>query len=64
MELIHEVRQLRAHGIPCFFTIDAGPHVKVFCLPDVAEKLQDHFATHPAVVDILMASPGAGAELI
>lgn len=31
VDLIHHVRKLRAGGLPVFFTIDAGPHVKVFC---------------------------------
>ena len=34
VELIHAVRAMRKRGTPAFFTIDAGPHVKVFCTPD------------------------------
>lgn len=64
LELVHEVRSLRASGTPCFFTIDAGPHVKVFCPAEVAPKVRAHFQNHPAVVDILEARPGAGTELL
>lgn len=64
LELIHEVRALRALGTPCFFTIDAGPHVKVFCPAADAPAVRAHFSHHPAVVDILEATAGAGAELL
>ncbi|WP_111747555.1 diphosphomevalonate decarboxylase [Salinisphaera orenii] len=40
---IHEVRKLRAEGVPVYFTIDAGPQVKALCAPGygamVAERL-------------------------
>lgn len=31
---IAAVRKMRDDGIPCFFSIDAGPNVKVFCPPE------------------------------
>lgn len=31
---IAAVRKMRDEGIPCFFSIDAGPNVKIFCPPD------------------------------
>lgn len=41
---IHEVRRLRAEGVPVYFTIDAGPQVKAICAPGwgsaVAERLE------------------------
>ena len=42
---LERVRELRADGLSAFFTIDAGPQVKVICLPDdephVVEALSD-----------------------
>jgi len=64
LELIHEVRALRKSGTPCFFTIDAGPHVKVFCPAESLDAITTHFSGHPAIVDILVAGPGAAAELV
>jgi diphosphomevalonate decarboxylase len=39
LELIESVRYLRNQkNIKCFFTIDAGPNVVIFCLDDTAEN--------------------------
>lgn len=62
VELIHEVRRLRAGGSPCFFTIDAGPHVKVFCEANAADGLETLFRRHESVLDVLHATPGEGAH--
>ena len=35
---IHAVRELRASGVPVFFTIDAGPQVKAVCLPEALDR--------------------------
>jgi diphosphomevalonate decarboxylase len=34
------VAELRRGGLPCFFTADAGPNVKVFCKPGAGEKVR------------------------
>ncbi len=41
LEIIERVRSLRAGGTPAFFTIDAGPQVKVVCLPEAAATVKD-----------------------
>ena len=38
-----EVRALRASGEQCYFTMDAGPNVKVLCLEEDLDRLADHF---------------------
>ena len=38
-ELFHLVRSLRESGHGCFFSVDAGPNVMVFCLPGEGEKI-------------------------
>lgn len=40
LEIIHKVRELREQGIPAYFTIDAGPNVKVLCLPQHMEQIK------------------------
>ncbi len=59
IELIHRVRALRAAGHPVFFTIDAGPHIKVFCPPDVVPIVRD--AADDVVVDSIESRPGGPA---
>jgi diphosphomevalonate decarboxylase len=58
------VRDLRARGVAAFFTIDAGPHVKVLCAsadgPAVAAALE----AVPGVLRTLVAAPGPGARIV
>lgn len=52
MAAIHAVRELRAGGIPVYFTIDAGPQVKALCRPEeasaVAQALSEVSGVHEA----------------
>ena len=64
VELIHHIRALRASGTPVFFTIDAGPHIKAFCTPDVEDRVAASLAEIDGVLDVLHTKPGAGARLI
>lgn len=58
------VRALRAAGTPAFFTIDAGPHVKVLCGARDAEAIATALAEVPGVLRTLIAAPGPGARLL
>ncbi len=60
---IHAVRGLRARGIAAYFTIDAGPHVKVLCAAADAGAVAAALATVPGVLRTITASPGPGARL-
>ncbi len=58
------VRSIRQAGLPCYFTMDAGPNVKVLCQKkDVAaifEALSSTFSDQQMVV----AYAGPGIELL
>lgn len=43
-ETMEYVRELRKKGEKCYFTMDAGPNVKVLCLEEDFEKLKDIFS--------------------
>jgi len=58
------VRQLRSRGVDAFFTIDAGPHVKVLCQPAHAAAVEAALATTPGVLRTIVASPGPGARVV
>lgn len=60
---ISRVRALRAEGASAFFTIDAGPHVKVLCDARQAEAVAAALAVTPGVLRTLIAAPGPGAHL-
>ena len=58
------VRTLRDQGHAVFFTIDAGPQVKVFCLPEAAEPVSTALQQTAGVVRTMQAGVGGGARLI
>jgi diphosphomevalonate decarboxylase len=61
---IQAVMTLRSEGLAAYFTIDAGPHVKVLCSADDASKVQQALAQVPGVIETIVAQPGVGAHLV
>ncbi len=64
LAVMHLVTELRAAGTPAFFTIDAGPHVKVITAPDAAELVESALRDIDGVVDVIPAGPGGDAQLV
>jgi diphosphomevalonate decarboxylase len=58
------VRALRAQGVPAYFTIDAGPHVKTLCLATDAPAVAAALGRVPGVLRTVVASPGRGAHIV
>ena len=63
VDCIHVIRDLRASGIPVFFTIDAGPQVKAICLPDYQDQVKNALAQLPGVEKLLVSGLGEGASV-
>jgi diphosphomevalonate decarboxylase len=61
---LETVAALRERGVPAYFTIDAGPHVKVLCGADHAAEVEAALASTPGVLRTLIASPGRGARVL
>jgi diphosphomevalonate decarboxylase len=63
---IARVRALREAPAPiaAFFTIDAGPHVKVLCAAADADGVAAALADVPGVLRTLIAAPGPGVRLV
>ncbi len=61
---IEQVKNMRREGIPCYFTMDAGPNVKIICrlsqAPLIKERLLEHFSEN----QIIITGPGPGAAVI
>ncbi|HEY6723453.1 MAG TPA: diphosphomevalonate decarboxylase [Polyangiaceae bacterium] len=62
--VVHRVRALRKEGLPCYFTIDAGPHVKVLVEARHAAALQRELASLVQVKRVIPCAPGPGARLL
>jgi diphosphomevalonate decarboxylase len=58
------VRALRASGMTAYYTIDAGPHLKVLCATADAPAVARALDGVPGVLRTLVAPPGPGAQVI
>jgi diphosphomevalonate decarboxylase len=58
------VRDLRGRGVAAFYTMDAGPHVKVLCAAADAPAVVNILSTTPGVLRTVVASPGPGATIV
>jgi diphosphomevalonate decarboxylase len=61
---LESVRALQAEGIAAFFTIDAGPQVKVICLPDDEPRVVEALSNTGGVESVLASGIGSGAALV
>ncbi len=62
--VIHRVVELRREGLSAYFTIDAGPQVKVLCLSQDRTAVAEEIASVPGVRRILLSEPGEGAQVV
>lgn len=58
------VRQLRADGCPAYFTIDAGPQVKVLCAPENVTTVEEAMGRVPGVLRVFSSGLGGGVEML
>jgi diphosphomevalonate decarboxylase len=60
LALVHMTRRLRHQGIPVFFTIDAGPQVKLVCLAEAVNTVR---AAIDPELRVIETGLGEGATL-
>lgn len=61
LAVMERVRELRASGTPAFFTMDAGPHVKVLTSAKQAGEVVAALRAVPGVLDVIASGPGPAA---
>jgi diphosphomevalonate decarboxylase len=61
---VRAVLDLREAGTAGWFTIDAGPHVKVLCATADAAGIAAALGKVPGVQGTIVAAPGPGAQVI
>lgn len=64
VSVMQAVQALRATGIPAYFTIDAGPNVKVLYLPENETAVRNTLRDIPGVNDVIVSRPGNGVSYI
>ena len=64
IKIVNKVRALRKSGLGIFFTIDAGPQVKVLCLPKDVKKVENEFKTVKGIKQIIHTAIGPSAYVL
>lgn len=64
IELMHEVMRWREEGIEAYFTMDAGPQVKILCLRKNEEKIINMLEKIECVKRTVVCKPGDAAHLV
>lgn len=64
LRVIESVVALRKAGTAAFYTMDAGPHVKVLTLRPDAELVRRTLEAVPGVERVLLSGPGPGAFVV
>lgn len=62
--LIDAVHELRRRGVSAFFTMDAGPHVKVLTTAGEAAQVAERVGQVADVTRVITSAPGGPAELV
>lgn len=60
LAVMDTIQNMRAEGIPAYFTIDAGPNVKVLYLPEYETTIQQRLLELPGVQDVILSRAGQG----
>lgn len=64
IDVIHHIHNLRSSGIAAYFTIDAGPNVKVLCLPKDEKIVCESLLSLPDVKEVITCHPGPGIKYL
>ena len=64
LAVIDQVRKMRTENLPAYFTIDAGPQVKVICLEKDSHIIADELHSLAGVASVIKSCPGPGARLV
>lgn len=65
IDIINLVLRLRNdEGIECYFTIDAGPQVKILCLEKNVKYIIEKLKEIENVEDVIITSPGDDAKVV
>lgn len=63
IKAIELVKKIRKAGIPCYYTMDAGPNVKVICESKNADIIADEFRKY-IKNDIIISKIGTDSEIL
>ena len=62
--IIQKIKEMKSTGIGIFYTVDAGPQVKIICKAKHANHVISEMKSIPNIQDIIEVNLGKGARLI
>mgnify|MGYP002476543239 CR=1 FL=1 len=63
IDIMHTILKLREEGIKAYFTMDAGPNVKIICLDKDVKKIEKELLKLPDVIKTITCKPGKSAYI-
>lgn len=64
LQAIEVVERLRQQGVSCYYTMDAGPNVKVICTSRETPQILAALAPYFTAEQLLVAKPGPGVTYL
>jgi diphosphomevalonate decarboxylase len=64
LAIIKEIPFWRKSGVPCAYTLDAGPNVHILCPSGYAQKVKELLGGMAGITDIITASAGGPTRLV
>jgi len=64
MRIMHAIMDWRDEGLESYFTIDAGPQVKIMCMEKDVEEIKKRLSEIEGIEDVITCKPGSGAKLV
>ncbi|MFH1445363.1 MAG: diphosphomevalonate decarboxylase [Nanoarchaeota archaeon] len=64
MSILHAIQDWREEDLESYFTMDAGPNVKVMCMAKDADELKTRLEQLPGVKEAIICKPGDAAKII
>jgi diphosphomevalonate decarboxylase len=64
MSILHSVMDWRDSGLEAYFTMDAGPQVKIMCMEKDVEEITRRVKEIDGIEDVVVCRPGRAARLV
>lgn len=63
MRLMHAIMEWREAGLEAYFTMDAGPQVKIMCMENDVQEITERLKSIDGIEDVVVLKPGQAAML-
>ena len=63
VKIIQSIINWRESGLESYFTIDAGPQVKILCTENNVKEIVKNCKKIEGIIDIIVAKPGEGSKI-